>query len=401
MAVDPIDPEDTDRTPGQQTPEETAEEFIQRLLERIAAQSADLLASNARIAALEDAHQQQPPVNPPVQPVQPVQPVPPVVPPVQPAPVHSKDPKLSPPPEFSGKISEFRNFMAQCNLVIELSPNTYPTDRDKVLFVISRLRGDAMSWARPVVEENDHALRNNFAAFKTALSGLYLDRNYKDLCKSKLRNLKMTKSAATYAVDFATLIAPFPEKDDQSKHEAFYNGLHDDIKDALAIAGPAETYEKLVQQAIALDQRRYQCRLDKKKSESSSSDSNDKPRPSNSNSNSNSNGSNSRNNNHPNSRNGSHTRNNVPTSRNDSKSNDSKPFESRFREPLTEEEKARRVKLGLCKYCADPGHVVENCPRAPKNSPVVARVSAISLPPPRYPQPSENSNTQATMRTEA
>src|SRR5436190_17464156 len=53
-------------------------------------------------------------------------------------PVHErKDPKIPSPPEFSGKVSEFRNFMAQCTLTFHICPNTYVTDAQKVLFIIS------------------------------------------------------------------------------------------------------------------------------------------------------------------------------------------------------------------------------------------------------------------------
>src|SRR5204862_1603428 len=168
----------------------TDQQLVQTLLEQIAAYEARLTALEAerqQAPAQQQAPVQQPPVQyPPANPVR-------------------KDPKLPPPPEFSGKISEFRNFMTQCNLVITLCPNTHSSDEEKVLFVISRLRGGAMSWARPIAEDATHALRSNYEAFKTALSNLYLDQNYKDLCNAKLRHLKQTKSVAAYSVELATL----------------------------------------------------------------------------------------------------------------------------------------------------------------------------------------------------
>ena len=88
-----------------------------------------------------------------------------------------RDPKVEPPPEFSGKISEFPNFMAACSLVFTLCPNTYSTHERKVLFVISRLRGMAMSWARTIAEDPNHPYRKDYPAFKTALSTLYSDCN--------------------------------------------------------------------------------------------------------------------------------------------------------------------------------------------------------------------------------
>src|SRR5205809_3544899 len=89
-------------------------ELLQQLAEQLA-------TANAHIAALEAEHQQPPADHTP------------------------KDSKLPPPSEFSGKISEFRNFMAQCTLTLTMCPNTYTTDEKKVLFVISLLRSNALS----------------------------------------------------------------------------------------------------------------------------------------------------------------------------------------------------------------------------------------------------------------
>src|SRR5208282_344822 len=42
-----------------------------------------------------------------------------------------RNPKVEPPPEFSGKIAEFPNFMAACSLVFTLCPNTYSSHERK------------------------------------------------------------------------------------------------------------------------------------------------------------------------------------------------------------------------------------------------------------------------------
>src|SRR5438552_18192985 len=148
----------------------------------------------------------------------------------------SKDPKLTPPPEFSGKISKYRNFIAQCTLTFTMCDNTYNNDEKKVLFVISCLRGTALSWAREIAESENHPLRTDYLAFKTAMSDIYLDQNYRELCETKLNALRQTKSAAAYSVEFATLSAPL-SLNDEALCLNFYRGLHDDVKDRMAIVG--------------------------------------------------------------------------------------------------------------------------------------------------------------------
>src|SRR5205814_3278539 len=89
----PVDSHDESDTPATPDPNR---ELMQQLAEQLA-------TANARIAALE-AECQQPPADRDRTP---------------------KDPKLPPPSEFSGKISEFHNFMAQCTLMLMMCPNTY------------------------------------------------------------------------------------------------------------------------------------------------------------------------------------------------------------------------------------------------------------------------------------
>ena len=163
---------------------------MQQLVEQLA-------TDNAHIAGLETERQQQPIAYQP------------------------NDPKLPSPPEFSGKISEFRNFITQCTLTFTMCPNTYSTDEKKVLFIISLLSGNALSWAREIAENEIHLLRT---AFKTAMSNIYQDQNYKELCQTKSNSLQQTKSAAFYAVKFTTL-ATAPPLNDEVKCLNFYRGL--------------------------------------------------------------------------------------------------------------------------------------------------------------------------------
>jgi hypothetical protein len=62
-----------------------------------------------------------------------------------------RDPKIVPPELFSGKISEFKNFMVQCTLIFSVCPNTYCTDERRVLCVISRLKDEPLTWANEIV----------------------------------------------------------------------------------------------------------------------------------------------------------------------------------------------------------------------------------------------------------
>src|SRR5213078_15719 len=272
-----------------------------------------------------------------------------------------RDPKIPNPPEFSGKVSEFRNFIAHCTLTFHICPNTYVTNEQKVLFIFSLLRGSALTWARDIPEQPDHHLRKDYSAFKKALSNLYLDRNLKAASEDKLSRLCQTKSAAAYAVEFQSTVAPLRLNDD-AECLFFYLGLKPEIKDDLATVGRATTLTALIDQVVGIDQRKHQRRLEEKKSNPSSSSTPSGSRDS------------SRD---------SKSKPQNPASANlvsqSNSSNSSKPHG-----PLTDAEKARRKQKGLCVYCADPIHVWANCPGRLANAtkantlPVVPPYSPVS-----------------------
>ena len=125
-----------------------------------------------------------------------------------------KDPKFPTPPEFSSKISDYHNFIAQCTLTFTMCPNIYDIDEQKVLFIVSLFHGSALSWAREIAENENYPLHNDYLAFKLAMSDVYLDQNYRELCETKLMAFKQTKSAASYSVEFTTLFAPLALNND-------------------------------------------------------------------------------------------------------------------------------------------------------------------------------------------
>ena len=176
----------------------------------------------------------------------------------------SHDPKVPLPSEFTGKVSEFRNFMAQCTLTFAMCPNTYAKGYQKVLFVIALLRGTPLDWARSIAENANHPFYNDYDAFKNALSNIYLDRNVNAASRDKLSTLQQTGSAAAYAVEFQSLTANL-ELGDAALCLLFYEKLKPTVKDALALVGQATTFYALVDQAICIDQRQFQRKKEEKK----------------------------------------------------------------------------------------------------------------------------------------
>jgi hypothetical protein len=250
---------------------------------------------------------------------------------------------MAPPEPFSGKISEFKNFMVQCTLIFSVCPNTYCTDERCVLFVISRLKDEPLTWANEIAIDPAHPLRHNYERFEQQLTNIYGDCAFKAKSEDQLLSLRQTSSAVLYAQKFQSYAALLNINND-TKCLMFFGCLKSDIQKACTMAGRASPFYALVDQAITFDQLSYQYskresgnssesggkkqrRQDEVLTKDSSSASNPKPQPS---------------------------------------SSGNSGSSSRPRGSLTPAEKDYRTKHNLCMYCGKPGHIVQDCNNAPK-----------------------------------
>ena len=281
-----------------------------------------------------------------------------------------REPRVSEPSEFHGKISEYSTFISQYLLTFTLCPRTYSEPEQKVLFVIVYLRGIARSWAERILEDSKHLFRKDFDAFKKTLDSLYLNRNLKHQARDKLFALKQIKSASAYAVEFQQIIVSL-KFNDEAKCLLFYNGLKSIIKDALTLIGEEEKFKELVDQVIDIDQRQFHRLQEEKKASASSRASSKTPEPS-----------------------SKPSDLKRPSTPGPSSGPSSKKYISFQRGPFSEEEKQRRRDNNLCGYCVDPYHKTSDCPRIAKKAINVEFEPEYFNPD----QPPENWPSQAIMR---
>jgi hypothetical protein len=129
------------------------------------------------------------------------------------------------PPEFTGQdVTEFHAFWNQCNLSFHVAPAHFQDNESKVLFVLARLRGEAMYSTQHIQEDPDHHLRHDFSAFQSFMKELYVDLNFIDSCSEKLFRLRQTKSALEYSTKFKTLMASLNYNEKAQMH-LYYAGL--------------------------------------------------------------------------------------------------------------------------------------------------------------------------------
>ena len=125
-----------------------------------------------RLAALED--EQSRTQNPTPSPIPTPTPVDPFTAIPTPPPIPFKEPKISEPPTFDGKASEFPSFLQQCKLYIRMKPITFKEhdDESRVAFILSRLRGVPAEWGQALLESNSPLL-TDYDTFLERFISLY------------------------------------------------------------------------------------------------------------------------------------------------------------------------------------------------------------------------------------
>ena len=231
---------------------------------------------------------------------------------------------------FAGDRRYLKGFLAKIELVFMLYPDRYNTDEAKVIYLISRLYGDAMNWAATLIENRDDCL-GDYQAFRERMKAVFGDNDSVFIANQKLRVIKQRRLG-----DITSYINEFNKYSDNSswnedaKMDAFIAGLQDSIATILEMfPGPRNL---LSLQTIA-------ARIDSRISTHRQFFNHNK-----------------------------HSNDNKTcpkfTPKKKSSNNNNKSFSK-----LSNEERERRIREHLCLYCADPDHIRENCPKLKKNKP--------------------------------
>lgn len=243
---------------------------------------------------------------------------------------------ISPPEKFSGKVEEFPAFLAQCKLFIELRDRDFTSDKAKVSFIISLLKGQAAKWATPLLVAPSPLL-TDYQGFLQHLQTAFDNPVRASTANRRIRALKQGKgSVALYSTEFQ-LLAQDLDWNEAALRDQFMEGLSDEVQDELARVECPPTLQGVITLCLRIDGR-----LDSRR----------------------------------------HTRNQrmppsprqpaqvgpppAPSGRPDN----SEPMQLGAARPrLTPEEKARRRGLNLCLYCGGVGHFSATCPAKPRPLP--------------------------------
>lgn len=257
------------------------------------------------------------------------------------------EPKVNPPEPFFGDRTKTRNFLMQLEIVFSTQPSRYSTDRIKVMYLGSFLRGPAASWFAPYVERNPPIL-NNYRTFMILFRNTFDHPDLMADASRKLRNLQQGNQPVSILATEFRRIAVDVDWTESALMDAFYNALLDRVKDRLSEMDRPETLEKFIIMAIRIDDRQFQRLQEKKALTTPVNPRNQLPRITQKTS-------------------GLETKD-ISSENNGSTS---RTLDSTFRKPLTQDQKNYRRTNNLCLYCGNGGHRLAQCPLKPisKNGP--------------------------------
>ena len=247
-----------------------------------------------------------------------------------------REPRMSDPEFFNGTRLETRNFLTQVRMVISANPSRFPTEKAKILYACSYLRGPAFTWVQPFLLNEHSPNLSSFEVFARSLTAQFGDRDEKATAERDIYLLKQTTSVSVYATEFLKF-SGFLQWNDAALCSQFYRNLKPRIKDELCTIERPGDLKKLIDICIRIDNRMYDRFLERQVEPARSP-----PTPNNSR--------------------GQIYDNRVVPMEIDSMS--SKPS---FKK-VSPEEKARRKKLNLCAYCGETTHLIDSCPKKPKNN---------------------------------
>ncbi|RXN13472.1 Pol poly [Labeo rohita] len=183
------------------------------------------------------------------------------------------EPRLPPPKPFTGDPRSCLGFLTQCSLTFELQPSSFPTDRSKIAYIITRVEPDtrlkrALSWASAVWKSKD-ACCDSYAAFEEEFKRVFDHPvSGREASKRLLTLNQGSRSTADFAIEFRT-IAAGSGWNDEALMVCFQGGLSEPLQDELAPREPATDLESLIAMAIRLDNRLRERRVARRKTSQS------------------------------------------------------------------------------------------------------------------------------------
>jgi hypothetical protein len=185
-------------------------------------------------------------------------------------------------PEFDGKPQELKPFLTRMNIYLQYYADQFVLNKDKIFATAMFLKGKPLKWIQPYIDDFfknegdvDEMMDETIEIFSSYKDGfceklktIFGDIDEKKAAINKLKSLRQTKSANSYAADFRQESAILGW-DDEPLIASFYEGLKDRVKDELAKErNPPDKLGDYVELAVMIDNRLFERDQEKRKGNS-------------------------------------------------------------------------------------------------------------------------------------
>ncbi|KAK3568744.1 hypothetical protein QTP86_016297 [Hemibagrus guttatus] len=165
---------------------------------------------------------------------------------------------MAKPEPYSGSVEDCNGFLLQCSLVLEMQPHMYPTERSKVVFVITQLSSKALLWAESLWSQN-HPAAQSYSSFVDHFKEVCGKPSWDSSIGEELYHLKQGKmSVNKYALQFRTLAAK-SGWNEQALLTSYRQGLDPQVRLHLAAYEDSIGLERFIQLSIRFATRMQSC----------------------------------------------------------------------------------------------------------------------------------------------
>jgi hypothetical protein len=184
--------------------------------------------------------------------------------------------KVNPPSEFSGQRNQVKTFKLQSLTYLHLNNDKLNTDRKRLLFLTSYLRGPAYEWILPHLDDylkypnesgqkaTTRSILADPATFFQELQIAFGYESEKMEAERALQSIQQRGPVSKYKAEFQTLVVK-TSWDDQAITSHFYRGLKNVIKDEIARRDSRPTtFQEMYEVALKIDERIYERQMEKK-----------------------------------------------------------------------------------------------------------------------------------------
>ena len=272
--------------------------------------------------------------------------------------------KVHKPDMFDGTDPrKLRTFLVQCELNFQDRPKAFASDRARVTFAQSYLKGMALEWFElDLLNSANPCARllwmDNYAQFVSELKSNFGLHDPVGDAEHQLDNLSMKEGQKInkYVVEFNRLAGQVRGYGNGALHHIFYSGLPDRIKDEISHIGKPRTLDGYRTLAQTIDARYWERKSEvAHQTKSSTSSTSNSASKGNSSASSDSKGK-------------TKEKENKNKSSDKSKSSSETPAHLGKDGKLTEEERQQHIKDKLCMFCGQPGHMARDCPKSTSKS---------------------------------